>query len=115
MKSDSKTERIECLIERIRTEKAKLGTRLLHLGRREEMLRRILYQVNEPYAVIPKSCLNIDEWIDGHPFPESVLVNVFNNKGDAIDTYYCCNTYQTDYHIVKCEPKSYYEDKYIKR
>lgn len=64
MKSNSKTERIECLIERIRTEKVKLGTRLLLLGRREEMLRRSLYQANEPYAVIPKSCLNIDEWVN---------------------------------------------------
>lgn len=113
MKSDSKTDRIERLIEKIRTEESELRARLLQLGKRDVRLRYILYQVNEPYAVIPKSCLSVDEWIDGHPFPESILTNVFKNKGNAIDYYYCCNTYQTDYHIVKCEPKSYYEEKYL--
>lgn len=35
-------------------------------------------------------------------------------KEIAFNNSLTCNTYQIDYHIVKCKPREYYIDKYLK-
>lgn len=68
----------------------------------------------EPHALIPKRYNDIEDWIKGHPFPKTCIDMVYSNKEIAFKNSLVCNTYQTYYHIVKCKPREYYIDKYLK-
>jgi len=58
------------------------------------------------HALIPKGYSTIEEWLEGHPFPETVNKMRFKNYATAMEVQHCCNTYQFDYHIVKTKNKT---------
>ena len=69
----------------------------------------------DPHALIPIWYDDIEEWIKGHPFPKTCIDMVYPNKEIAFNNSLACNTYQIDFHIVKCKPAEYYIDKYLKQ
>ena len=53
------------------------------------------------HALIPKQYETIEEWLDEHPFPETVNDMRFKNRATALSVQYSCNTFNNDYHVVK--------------
>jgi len=53
------------------------------------------------HALIPIKYKTIDEWLEGHPFPDTVNSMRFKNRATALSVQYSCNTYLFDYHVVK--------------
>jgi len=64
-------------------------------------LRSVEKNLDDPYALIPKSCKTMEDWTEGHPFPKSCLSMVFKNRTEAEDVQRSSNTYTFDYHVVK--------------
>lgn len=93
---DSLKRCIENKIATYENEVRKLKTQIDELKQEE----RELY---DPHALIPNSCRMFKDWIKGHPFPKSCLNMIFRNRHTAEINSYVCNTYQTDYHIVKIQ------------
>jgi hypothetical protein len=110
----NKQERIDRIKNRIREEQSLLQYRINMLDNRHNILTGIESKLKEPYALIPIDCNSFEDWITGHPFPYSCICHVYENKFNAQNAQYVCNTYQIDYHIVKCESREFYKEKYIK-
>lgn len=72
-------------------------------------LRQLEVELDDPHALIPNSYNIIEEWLEGHPHPNSVLSMIAKNKAEAESWKISCNTYNFDYHIVKCKHKEEYE------
>lgn len=62
-------------------------------------------KIKTPHALIPKQYKSIQEWLEGHPYPENVKSMVFESRYEAYRVQLCCNAYQYEYHIVKVEEK----------
>lgn len=110
----SKTERIESIRNDINHQLSSCYHRIDMLNKRKNKLIGISMNIIEPHALIPKWYDDIEEWIKGHPFPKTCIDMVYSNKEIAINNSLTCNTYQIDYHIVKCKSREYYIDKYLK-
>jgi hypothetical protein len=110
-----KQEKIERLRDKIDTQKAFLQHRIDILDKRCNILAGIERKLKDPHALIPVSCNSFEEWIKGHPFPDSCICNIYENKYNARSTQYVCNTYQIDYYVVKCKSREFYKEKYIKK
>ena len=92
-----------------------LRIQLFRLERRLSKVRETLNDLDDPHALIPKDCKTFDDWIADHPFPFSCIGHIYKNKTKAEIASYCYYVYQEDYHIVPCEPKEYYKQKYKDR
>lgn len=108
-----KTERIESIRSRIDKEISRCYNRIEILNRRKSRIHKIGRNIVEPHALIPRSYNDIEEWIKGHPFPDVCINMVFDNKDIAFENSLVCNTYQLDYHIVRCKPRQYYAELYL--
>jgi hypothetical protein len=64
-------------------------------------LRRKEESVLEEHAVIPKQFKTIEEWLEGHPYPDSLNHMRCESYAQAFSVWCCCNTYYFNYHIVK--------------
>ena len=111
----SKTKRIDIAISAIDMQLSVLSQRELILRKRKQRLNNIAIGIDEPHAVIPKSCRTLDEWFNGNRFPESIINHICKNKYKAREMQVCCNTYYFDYHVVPCQPKAYYTEKYLNK
>ena len=109
----SKTQRIEAAKEAVYMQLNALAQRELILRNRLQHLHNIAMQIDEPHAVIPKAYSTPDEWFNGHPFPESLINKICQNKNQAEEIRVSCNTYYFDYHVVPCQPVAYYREKYL--
>lgn len=85
----------------IQGQQSKLRSEIDSLEKQAIELYKLSTQLDDPHDLIPKSYTTFDQWIDGHPFPQSCLSMRFKNKSEARDVQTCCNTYQFEYHIVK--------------
>lgn len=111
----SKTQRIEILYDRLSNQISMLRQQEELLEQRQQKLHQIGRRIDEPHAVIPKSCNDVEAWLQGHPFPSACIANVQKNKALAEELIHVCNTYEMFYHIVKCEPREYYEEKFLNK
>lgn len=107
-KNKSNQERIDALQQRIRSEQSRLRNRINILENRHNRLSKIGINLQDPHALIPNKYKNVEDWLTGHPFPNTVLSMIYRNFAEARQVSYSCYTYQYDYHIVKCEPKECY-------
>lgn len=110
----NKTDRIEHIRRDINEQIISCYQRIDILSKRKDTLMKISMSTLEPHALIPNWYDDIEEWIEGHPFPGTCIDMIFSNKEIAFKNSLACNMYQTDYHIVKCKPREYYIDKYTK-
>lgn len=111
-----KQSRIDRLLNRLSIEESMHRRRIDILQERRNKLIKISHKIKAPHALIPKSYATIDEWLDDcTSFPQFIIQMIFDNKAQAVDVSYCCNTYQSDFHIVKCKAKDYYYKKYINK
>ena len=116
MNKQDKQSRINHLLGKIEIERSMHYHRIGLLQERINNLNKIAHKLHDPHALIPKSYASIDEWLDNcGSFPQFLIDMIFENKISAIQVSYCCNTYQSDYHIVKCNDKDYYIEKYINK
>jgi len=95
---------IEWELAEIQVKKSKLNREIAELDKQAILLHKASYDLDDPHDLIPTSYSSFEEWIDGHPFPESCLSMRFRNKSEARNVQICCNTYQFHYHIVKATP-----------
>ena len=110
-----KTDRILRLREQINRELSSLNQREQILRNRNNRLNVISLTIDEPHALIPRSYATVDDWLKGHRFPQFVISNVYKNSTIAFQVSLSCYTYQYDYHIVRCESREYYEQKYLSK
>ena len=68
-------------------------------------LHNLEIKLDDPHALIPNSYKSMDEWVDGHPFPESCLSMIYKNRADAEDVQMSSYNYTFDYHVVKYSPQ----------
>ena len=116
MNKQDKQQRINRLLDKIALERSMHYRRIGLLQERINRLNRIARKLHDPHALIPKSYASIDEWLNNcGSFPNHIIGMIFENKISAIEVSYCCNTYQSDYHVVKCNEKEYYIEKYINK
>ena len=111
----SKTKRIHIAISAIDIQLDALKQREEILLKRLQNLNNIAMSIDDPHAVIPKSYRTLDEWFKGHPFPKSLINHICKNEYKAREMQDCCNTYYFDYHVVPCQPKAYYIEKYLNK
>ena len=111
----NKTDRIERIRRDIDQQISYCHNRIDILNKRRNKLIGISKNSFDPHALIPIRYDDIEEWIKGHPFPKTGIDMVYQNKEIAFNNSLVCNTYQIDYHIVKCKPREYYIDKYLKQ
>ena len=111
----NKTDRIERIRRDIDQQISYCHNRIDILNKRRNKLIGISKNSFDPHALIPIRYDDIEEWIIGHPFPKTCIDMVYQNKEIAFNNSLVCNTYQIDYHIVKCKPREYYIDKYLKQ
>ena len=82
------------------------------LEKRRAKVFKYSLNLEDPHALIPKDCKNIEQWLDGHPYPDSCISQIYKSRGEAERVQLACNTYQEFYHIVRCKPKDYYKTHY---
>ena len=111
----NKAKRIHIAISAIDMQLTALKQREVILRKRLQNLNNIAMYIDDPHAVIPKSYQTLDEWFKGHPFPQSLINHVCKNEYKAREMHVCCNTYYFDYHVVPCQPKIYYIEKYLNK
>jgi len=95
----------------ITLERAKIHTKITSLENQISMWRKELQKLNDfgrglddPHALIPKQFKTLPEWLEGHPFPDTVKSMIAKNLSEAEDWKISCNTYNFDYHVVKYTP-----------
>ena len=91
---------------------SKLCFEVENLRKRKKRVFEYSLKLEDPHALIPKDCKKIEEWLDGHPFPNACISQIYKNRSVAESVQLCCNTYQEDYHIVRCKPKEHYQKLY---
>lgn len=92
---------IENRITELQIRKSSLQKEISDVDKNIEYLRKIEAELHDPHALIPKQYSTIEEWLEGHPFPNAVNAMRFKNKREAYMVQLSCNTYQDSYHIVK--------------
>ncbi|WP_343322302.1 hypothetical protein [Sphingobacterium multivorum] len=92
---------IENKIQELRIRKSSLESNITDIDKKIQHLRQLERELEDPHALIPKQYNTIDEWLDGHPFPNAVNAMRCKNKAEAYRVQLTCNTYQESYHIVK--------------
>ncbi|MGJ1407431.1 hypothetical protein [Sphingobacterium siyangense] len=92
---------IENRITELQIRKSSLQKEISDVDKNIEYLRKIEAELYDPHALIPKQYSTIEEWLEGHPFPNAVNAMRFKNKREAYMVQLSCNTYQDSYHIVK--------------
>ncbi len=92
---------IENRITELQIRKSSLQKEISDVDKNIKYLRKIEAELHDPHALIPKQYSTIEEWLEGHPFPNAVNAMRFKNKREAYMVQLSCNTYQDSYHIVK--------------
>ncbi len=92
---------IEKNLQELQIRKSSLQKEIADVDKNIEDLRTIETKLVDPHALIPKQYSSIEEWLEGHPFPNAVNAMRFKNKREAYMVQLSCNTYQDSYHIVK--------------
>ncbi len=92
---------IDNRITELQIRKSSLQKEISDVDKNIKYLRKIEAELNDPHALIPKQYSTIEEWLEGHPFPNAVNAMRFKNKREAYMVQLSCNTYQDSYHIVK--------------
>lgn len=88
-------------LQKLLSEKAQLTKALINKDNELSDFRRLEGSVLEEHALIPKSCKTIEEWLEGHPFPNACNSMRFESYAIAREAQISSNTYYFDYHIVK--------------
>jgi len=109
-KESSKQSRADRLLCNIRNEESRLRARIHLLEKRKNKLYAITKSLDDPHALIPQKYYTLEQWLDGHPYPDTVLSHIYPNYAIACEVSYSCYIYQYDYHVVKCKPKEYYKE-----
>nr|DAT27604.1 MAG TPA: hypothetical protein [Caudoviricetes sp.] len=107
-----KQQRIEELQQRISNQKSMLLQRINILNNRDDHLHKIASMLDDPHALVPNSVNSVEDWLCGHPFPNSVLAAICRNKKEAFERSLFSHTTMYEYHIVKCESVGYYRNKF---
>ena len=102
----------ELLEKQISRKLQRLRFQIFILEHRKSKVARILNELDDPHALIPKDYQSFDEWIMDIPYPYTCIGMIYKNKTKAEIASCCCYIYQEDYHIVPCESKEYYKQKY---
>ena len=89
-----------------------LREELRRLENRRSKVLKVLSSLDDPHALIPKDCKTFEDWLINHPFPYSCISMIYKNKTQAEHVSYCCYVYQYDYHVIRCESKEFYKEKY---
>lgn len=89
-----------------------LRKELRRLENRRSKVFDVLSSLDDPHALIPKDCKTFEDWLIDHPFPYSCIGMIYKNKTQAERVSYCCNNYQDYYHVIPCESKEFYKEKY---
>ncbi|QQY32076.1 Uncharacterised protein [Chryseobacterium gleum] len=87
--------------QKLLSEKAELTKALISKDNELAEFRRLEDKIKEEHSLIPKSYKTIEEWLEGHPFPDSVNCMRFESYAIAREVQISSNTYYFDYHIVK--------------
>lgn len=96
----------------IRNKISKLRSEIEKLENRKQRVFKYSLELDDPHALIPQDCKSIEQWLDGHPFPNTCISQIYKNRSYAEMAQLACNTYQEFYHIVRCKPKDYYKNIY---
>lgn len=102
----------EWLEHRINKKISDLLEELRRLENRRSKVLGVLSSLDDPHALIPKDCKTFEDWLIDHPFPYSCIGMIYKNKAHAERVSYCCYNYQEGYHVIPCESKDYYKEKY---
>ena len=96
----------------IRDKISKLMSEVEKLNNRKQRVFEYSLKLEDPHALIPIDYKTIEQWLDGHPYPNTCISHIYKNRSYAESVQLACNTCQEFYHIVRCKPKDYYKKKY---
>lgn len=99
-------EEIDRKIGELKSKRAHIQNELNNINQEIRKLNIRQLEVDDPHALIPKSYKSISDWIEGHPFPNTVISMIFQNRTKALMVQMSCNSYQENYHVVRCSKRS---------
>ena len=111
----SKTDRVDILNKRLSEQIGDLRSQIKLLEQRRQKINQIAHRIEEPHALVPKRYNDVNAWLQGHPFPTACIDHVFKNKALALERLHTSDNYQKFFHIIKCEPREFYEAIYLNK
>lgn len=109
MKNNSKNmtqQEIDSKMEKLSAKRHQLQKEMDEVNQEIRKLSIEQFNVDDPHALIPKSYKSISDWIEGHPFPNTVISMIFQNRTKALMAQKSCNSFQENYHVVRCSKRS---------